>query len=250
MKKIFLSLMLLLSSSVFAQQDGAIGLIIYPVRQQERKSARWTLADWMDTKKKIAEQNAWLAAHTNKFPVDLSYGFDAGERLRGHEIDIGLFRFGFHARFENVHTWLSDSATSDGINLRGGEIGPKLRLFGSNPQDTLLSVFANYRYDQILSPTVPTFNANGWTAGAELQIYFANWLGIRGNWQKGFEMAPENATEPTLIGDSYSAAAFIEMGLLRIEYGYRNRDFSIEGTGISSVEQSDSEQFARLRLFL
>ena len=251
------SLLLLVSIAQFLvasfsarAQSGGGGIKIYIVqeRQQERRAARWTLQDWFDTKKTIARQNAWLAQHTNKLPLDIAYGFDLSKKRQGHELDLYLLRLGLRARYESNVSWFETPLTTD-LTRRTGELSLQMRLFGGNLQDTNLILRGGYEYDHITTIGNLQGPYGGYGLGPELQIYFARWLGVRADWRYRFGNKHIGDQTLELSGNSYQAVGFLEMDALRFEGGYRSRSFEFKRASINLSSEDQSEVFGRLRLF-
>ena len=227
-------------------------LVVFPERQQERKSVQWTLADWLKTKKTISAQNSWLARHSNKVPVDVTYGADLRPGVAGQELDISLLGFGVHARYaRGVNLWRSSALAALDSTNQGGELGLSLRLFGGNPQNTSLTIRGIYDYNQFYGLTSGLSGAyGGYGVGPELQIYFAPWLGVRGEWRKRFSQKRITARGASLSGNSYFVMAFLEMGSFRFEGGYENRDWIFKDTGgVEQLKLVDGVYVGRLRIF-
>lgn len=245
---------LLTSTTARADDDEGGGFVIkiFPERQKERRSSRWTLAEWMRTKKIFSDQDSWLAAHTNKFPGDFTYGFDLDSWRMGHEMDFYVYWFGIHLRYEQTGEWFQKATYFDILN-RSGQFALQVRPFGGNPQNTNLILRVIYNYDHIINPPTVAGPYGGLGAGAELQIYFAHWLGVRGDWQYRFDANRIKDGRYALGGASWFVAPFIEVGAGRLEVGYRSRDWNFKDKvagGLAPESQPLSGLFGRLRIFL
>jgi hypothetical protein len=240
----------------WAQDSGGpTVLVVFPERQKERKANRWTLADWLATKKTIAAQNSWLAAHTNKVPGDLTVGMTArpGGYL-GFEADAYLFAFGLRARYEQGFSFLSDL-----LPLRAGDIDPQskngalalqLRLFGGNIQNTNLIFRGSAEYSHVYGINGAAGPYWGYSIGPELQIYFANWLGVRGDYTYRFTQTNDFDSSLRLKGNSFEALAFLEVGSLRFEGGWWQREYLFQSSGSTVISSfTNSGILSRLRLF-
>jgi hypothetical protein len=228
-------------------------VLIFPERQAERKSSRWTLGDWLVTKRKIDAQNFWLAQHTNKVPLDLTYGLDVSPGRVGHELDFYILWFGLRARFEQGQgLWPRENSSLLGARDKTGEAAVQLRLFGGNIQNTNLILRGAYEYADLRQLGDALNGAYGvYGLGPELQIYFAQWLGVRGDWRKRVGGKRITARGAKISGESYSLLAFLEMGSLRLESGWVQRQWILreEAAGGQVISQDSGHYVARLRAF-
>lgn len=224
-------------------------LVIFPERQQERKSVRWSLADWMATKKTIAAQDAWLARHTNKFPVDLTLGADLRPGFAGLELDLFALSVGLHARYERGTSLLRSSSQPMSDRDQGGDFGLQLRLFGGNPQNTSLTLRGFYEYRHVNRSDVFNGAYGGYALGPELQIYLAPWLGVRAEWRYRFSAKRITARGADLAGNGWFAVAFLEMNSLRLEGGWNQRSWEFSDTSGNAAKLDDGGLVGRVRLF-
>lgn len=219
-------------------------------RQQERKSSRWTLQDWFETKKRISDQNSWLAVnHANKTAVDGSMGLLHTPERVGGSLDFYMKWFGLRVAHERPVTYVP-GVSSPEIGGERSKVEAQIRLFGSSIQDTNIVVRAGVDYDQVLG--VSGFDAQylGWHVEPEVQIYFAKFLGVWGSWTYRLPAKPADHRHLVLRGHSWKTAAFIEMSALRFEAGFQSRvwDFR-DSTSTNSHQQTTDSLFAGLRIF-
>lgn len=239
-----------------AQETGPAIFVIFPERQKERRASRWTLSDWLGTKQKIAEQNMWLSAHTNKLPIDLTLGLDSrAGGLSGVEADVYLLSLGIKLRYERPWSameelWPAPATRIEDPGSQSGEVDLQLRLFGGNVQNTNLIIRGTYEYDHYYDLSVGNGPYAGFGVGPELQIYFAQWLGLRGEWRTRFLRKNIANRAQEFSGKTYWVGAFLEMGSLRFEVGkdWRERSFQTD-SGALLLSEVDSAMFGRMRLF-
>jgi len=235
-------------------KEGVGVFVFFPERQQERRQSRWTLGEWLSTKKTIADQNLWLAKHTHKVPMDLSYSVDVRAPGRvGHEVDFFLAWLGLRARYESPWSLLEERLTSTVFNPRHleGEAAIALRLAGGNPQNTSLVVRGVFEYRHLVSLAQSLNGAyKGWTIEPELQIYWAPWLGIRGTYRKRFGLDATSVAGQEIAGNSWTAFAFLESNSLRAEFGYESDDWIFKDGGAAILDSfEDTAWITRLRFF-
>ncbi|HVJ65464.1 MAG TPA: hypothetical protein VM901_09435 [Bdellovibrionota bacterium] len=196
-------------------------------RQQERKSTRWTLSDWLDTKKRISEQNTWLSNHVNKVPIDGALAAEQSpEKLRG-SFDFYMMWLGARFAYEHPITYLPSGQHHD-IGGPRTQIDLQLRLFGNNIQDTNIVLRGGAGYDQVEGMGAYDGNYLGWGLEPEVQIYFAKFLGVWGSWRYRFAGKPVDQRGVELSGTSWKSAAFLEVNALRLEAGYQSRKWNFK----------------------
>jgi hypothetical protein len=228
-------------------EEGSSPIIIqiYPQRQAQRRQSRWTLESWLKTKGEMERQNRWLQAHTNKVPMDLTLGWDLSQERQGFEVDYYLMKAGLRFRYEDRIGWMGGDSTA-GIDNQLIEIDGQLRLFGGSIQDTNLIVRGSYEYNKLRGPDGATAYYTGFGFGPELQIYFSQWLGIRGDYKKLLTQETR-FRDRSFNGSAYAFLGFLEMGSLRTEFGYRSK--TIEFLKGANGSETESGYFGRLRLF-
>lgn len=117
-----------------------------------------------------------------------------------------------------------------------------LRLFGKHVQDSsLVFKYGEYRY-QGFDPTarlgVESIVQKGPQWGAELTLYFSNWMGVEGNYSV-LGQEPSRSQIGPMGGDSVEALLFIEVSVLRIVGGSSIRSWSQQkADGLETTKQS------------
>jgi hypothetical protein len=220
----------------------------FPERQSERRQSRWSLDSWLKQKREIEKQNLWLWQHTNKIPFEFAAGFALDSSRYAAEVDAYVARLGLRLRYAKEVSWLEDAA-SDAVQRKaiGGAV--QLRLFGGNLQDTNLIVRGGYDSDHVFEPLGSGLTGHypGAFAGGELQIYFAQWLGVRGEWQQHFKRKNQQDRYQELAWTDWNASAFIEMRALRLEGGWRQEDLRFSGA--RAATRLHENLFGRVKLF-
>ena len=240
--------LLVFPGAVMAQDGGSsspIVIQIYPQRQKERRQSRWTLGEWMKTRGEIDRQNMWLWNHTNKVPIDFTLGWDLSAVRQGFEADIYLMKLGFRLRYEEPIRWIASNASTN-LDSQEVEMDLQARLMGGNIQDTNLIVRMSYGYTNLVLPNDQHGYFTGFGFGPELQIYFSQWLGVRGEYKKLLKQETR-IQDMAFSGRMYSYVGFIELGSLRGEFGFRAKKIEYS-KGFSGIE-SEEGLFGRLRLF-
>lgn len=238
-----------LIATLLAGTAAAQVIAIFPERQQERKSSRWSLTEWMKTKKEIAFQNMWLDHHTNKVPLDFTYGYDLKPGRQAHEADLYLIALGLHARYERGIS-LKQGQMSDHLNEnnKAGDVALNWRLFGGNVQNTNLIVRGGYEYEHYYGLGALSGAYGGYYVAPELQIYLAPWLGLRGEWRHRFSSKRITSSGAHGSGRSWFTVAFLEINALRFEVGWQERERTFK-SDTETLEFPDKTLVGRVRLF-
>lgn len=213
-----LSLMLLATLSLNAHAYFQMDFM--KEKNKARSSSRWTLADWLSQKKKMALADQWLALHSSSNWFDLSLSgqqtsFDVkttnasgtattkdGGQI--YEVDMYFSIFNINGEYET---------RGDDMESYAGAAG--LRLLGTSAQTTNLVV----RYG--LQETKNTKTKEHWDnqyAEAQLQLYVIQQFGLEGKYRYFFPHT--NGLGHKLSGHKVTAGAFAEFGILRVYADY------------------------------
>jgi hypothetical protein len=218
-------------------------------KNKARSSSRWTLADWLAQKKKMALADQWLALHSSSNWFDLSLSgqqtsFDvkttdaAGTITKTkdagqiYEVDMYLSIFNLNGEYEK---------RGDDIESYAGAVG--LRLLGTSAQTTNLVL----RYG--LQETKNTKIKEHWDnqfAEAQLQLYIIEEFGLEGKYRYFFP--DTNGQGHKLSGHKVTAGAFAELGILRIYADYFQEPTEISNNGSISRQDRTGFQYG-LKLF-
>lgn len=211
MKKIISLALIFLSLSGFAQIEGVYKVIIQ--KQQEKEKSRWTLADWLSTKKTIALQDQWLALHSSSSWFELIFDYGGGsvnKKTNGVETSLDLNRWGAalyikFLGFEYNKFDFSKLYSSSDYRLN-------LLLLGSSVQSTHFRVFygeRDYSYNGYSSYKKQGF----W--GAHFSLYLTSFLGIETQFSK-FSKTQSTNNLFSSDGERREFGAFIDLWMLRL----------------------------------
>jgi len=210
-KKLISIILIFLSLSSFAQIEGVYKVIIQ--KQQQKEKSRWTLADWLSTKKTIALQDQWLALHSSSswFELILDYGMgNVSEKSDGVNTSMDLNRWGaaLYMKFlglEYNNFDFSKLYSSSDYRLN-------LLLLGSSVQSTHFRIFygeREYSYDSYSSYKKQGF----W--GAHFSLYLMNFLGIETQFSK-FSKTQSSNNLFSSDGERREFGIFIDIWMLRL----------------------------------
>jgi hypothetical protein len=218
-------------------------------KNKAKSSSRWTLADWLAQKKKMALADQWLALHSSSNWFDLALSgqqtsFDVkttdasgtatttkdGGQI--YEADMYLSIFNLNGEYEK---------RGDDMESYAGAVG--LRLLGTSAQTTNLVV----RYG--LQETKNTRTKEHWDnqyAEAQIQLYVIEEFGLEGKYRYFFP--DTNGQGHKLSGHKATAGAFAELGILRIYADYFQEPTEISSNGSTSKQDRAGFQYG-LKLY-
>lgn len=244
-KKSILSLILagflsLISFECFALAEGTYQVIIR--KQQEKQASRWSLLDWMNTKKKMALMDQWLALNSsvNHFEFSL-YGEKNQTEIAEVENDGVSAGLSFYYRIFGLEgSWSEIEKT---LHEKSGRLG--LRIFGKSDQGPNIKLFyglANQKdFSQNFGIVKPTFY------GGSTTIYLLPFLGGFAEYAKYSKETFSNSTTE-VDGDRVTTGAFIELSFLRIYGSLEKRRFHYNASGVESDRHIKSTN-AGIKLF-
>lgn len=172
-------------------------------KQEQKKSTKWSLSEWLETKEKFRLMDMWLAMHSPS-PYEFFLGYDylliSGS---GSRITAGAYAtiFGLEGRYET-------QPYGDWTALF------KLRFFGYHVQGTHMSlgIGARGRSDAFGSYRNPVANF-------ELALYLSRFFGLQGIYEYYLASTPRN-NGSSVTGSRLNAEAFIDFSFFRVGAGY------------------------------
>lgn len=214
-----------ISSVSFAQIEGTYEVKVTK-KAEEKKSNRWTLADWLAWKEQAKAQDMWLAknSHSSAFEFYLE-----AAALNYTHTDSGST-----SSLGNYNLYSGELAAYAGVaGLKGAYGGSQenesswtgsfnLRLFGRAIQDTHINLEYGLRGLTLNPSGKPMENFQNQYGGATLAIYLTKHLGIEGTYRK---ILPANSDQGRgLEGEISTGEVFIDFNALRI-FGRWQREF-------------------------
>ncbi len=212
-------------SPAFAQ-EGTYQVIIK--KQEQKKTSRWTLAEWLAYKERARMMDLWLAknSHSSPFEFYLDGGSINTHRYLGSSPDIktnqnmyygGLGAFagivGIQGRYESY---------SGGPSLWQG--GFNLRILGRAIQDTHINLEYGLRglaVEQSGTTTKDVFQNQ--FGGVNAAFYLTKFFGVEGAYRRVLP-AQSDETKRELEGESSEAGVFIDFSFVRV-YGRWKKDY-------------------------
>jgi hypothetical protein len=241
--------------SVASSQAVADTIIVNYVEktQEERKSTRWTLTEWLRIKERMKAMDVWLAMFSNpsqdRFRPELGLEMNQGQSdvqdggdVRAQQwsggkasmyltnmfsgtvgwrmlnVDVGLEGA---TRMERVGTTAATltSFAKEGNAEYSNRYGLNLRVLGKSIQDSMIVA----KYGAFRERVTETYLGDeenpaiepGRYFGAELQLYLVGSLGINGEWLQ-YEGTGIASKSGSYGGTRMEYGAFIDVSILRV----------------------------------
>ena len=222
--KNLLILLLLLSIFIpkFSYADDVY--VIIQKKQKAKKTSRWTLASWMDTKKRMALMDQWLAFHSSSTVFEFFAGavyapykqqtadlIEKDYKITGGNLGLYWHNLGIETNYntsdEDYTFW--DAALA-------------LRLLGRAVQGTNLTVkygVTNRAFDS------ETYQNQFFQT--DLTFYLFGFFGVDGSYRMIFEGESETLKTKN-SGKIVEAGAFIESGFIRLYGKWFNEEIDLK----------------------
>jgi hypothetical protein len=209
-------------------------------KQQEKQSARWTLAAWMAQKERNRMMDLWLAKNSMSSPYEVL--------LEGRSLNYNVKIEPNDTTNENRYNALI-GAYAGMAGVRGGyekdsedrsrwEGSLNFRLFGRQMQDTHI----NIQYGmQALDDALRAEKYQNQFAGVSANLYFTKYFGLTGGYQHIFPA--ESNLQNTMQGNRGAAGVFIDFGSLRIFGEWRREDLRISDSAATYDHSEKREGF-------
>ena len=205
-------LLLFISSRSFALAEGVYTVIVQ--KQEEKKSSRWNLADWLVTKKKIALMDQWLALNSSSSWFEFIFDFGVGKldesisrTETGNELEFERYGAALYIKFFGIE--FNKYNYSDIIDKNDYRLN--LILLGSSVQSTHLRLFYGRRNFKQLD--FSSYSQDFY--GSSLSLYLASFLGTEFTYTN-FKSAKSIDSTYSVEGERVEYGVFIDISLLRI----------------------------------
>jgi hypothetical protein len=170
-------------------------------KQEEKKSTRWSLQDWLETRDRMRLMDIWLALHTSS-PYEFYIGGDARFLTEKNTLDSKYYFSAFASIFG-----LGIERESVYSRLNGMFF---LRVLGFHNQGTNITLHVGVR-----NQTEPFSFYSSFVGGA-MTLYMTRFFGIEGLFRYYFPADDTVELQATYLETN----AFIDFRFLRIYGGY------------------------------
>lgn len=229
MKYLLLVFSLLFCTLAAAQDDIYVVVIKKAV---EKKQSRWSLGEWMTTKRKIEEMDRWLALNSD-WPASIFEGYIDGSfapqmKLMFNELDDQKTNV-FGARAGLFLAFIGVEGTYDQSDLEfkhlEGQIS--LRIFGNYEQNNNFTLGFGRRHSdyQVEEGGFNDKYRNDF-ASARLNLMLATFFGIKGEYKKFFSSTSLRQSEKT-SGEAIEATAYFDILFLNIYASYFKENWKV-----------------------
>lgn len=218
MKKLLSAILfILISHQSFALAEGVYTVIVK--KQEEKKSSRWSLADWLVTKKRIALMDQWLALNSSTTWFEYIFDYAAGDINEFQENRFERFGASLYIKFLGLEYSKNNFTTLENKD----EYKLNLLLLGSSVQSTHIRGFYGKRSDSTYSQDL---------YGGSITLYLANFLGTEFSYTKLQETTSSDGLS-TVEGERVEYGVFLELSFLRIYFNKFKERNSFSGAGLS-----------------
>ncbi|WP_372656157.1 hypothetical protein [Halobacteriovorax sp.] len=210
-------LLFLISLQSFALAEGVYTVIVK--KQEEKKSSRWSLADWLVTKKRIALMDQWLALNSSTTWFEYIFDYAAGDLDEYQENELERFGASLYLKFLGLEYSRNNFSALENKS----EYKLNLLLLGSSVQSTHIRGFYGKRKDSTYSQDL---------YGGSLTLYIASFLGTELNYTKLKEAKSSDGLS-TVEGERVEYGVFLELSFIRLYLNNFKERNSFKGAGLS-----------------
>ena len=214
----------LLTPPARAQFTGTYEVVVK--KQEEKKQARWTLADWFAWKEKVRVMDLWLAKNSYSSPYEFfietgaaNYerysAANSSNRQNGNVYAGKLAAYagiaGLRAAYESTQE--KDSEWAGSFNLR---------VFGRAMQDSNINLEYGLRGVELDRGALDKEKFQSQYGAVTMTIYLTKHFGVEGSYRKF--LPAKSGLDRTLEGERSQAGLFIDFAALRV-FGEWRKDF-------------------------
>lgn len=203
-------------------------------KQEFKKTTRWTLTDWLDTKKRMNLMDQWLAMNTQ--PKDSFEFYIEGSKIHETRKHLLIQEDENYYQFKTgLSLWflgLDYGNQRIKNNQREEELRASLRLLGSSSQSTYLKIFYGIRNidDYLQDDLTHSFY------GATVQAYLFSRVGGFAEFSQ-FSESESKTSIYKFNGQRMSYGAFIEINVIRIYAQWFVEDRKIEQNSVKTEHE-------------
>ncbi len=215
----------------FAQDDVYMVII---KKAEQKKQSRWSLTEWMTTKRKIEAMDRWLALNSD-WPASLFEGYLEGNyasNIKFAENGVGKTtefiggKMGLFLGFLGLEGGVEQS----GLESDYGEGQVTLRIFGNYEQSNNFSIGYGMRANEfkVKDSTFDERFTNEYGM-ARLNLMLASFLGVRGEYRM-FLPSKTKSTKLDVDGDLIEGSAYFDMNFFNLGATYFKEKFKVGDT--------------------
>lgn len=222
---------------VLSSLSSALAADIYIVvlqKQEEKKASRWSIADWLETKKRIEVMDQWLALNSssNIFEGYFDYNYsEYGVRDNLGNTKRRTLNSGGAGLFASI-VGIEGKYTQSDEKYDDYEAMASLRLFGRADQGSNITVSYGVRFFDYNTETnniEDNVTSKFWNVRSSL--YLISNLGIQGSFRK-YSTDRTDKRNVKVHGQRVEGGAFIDLSFFRL-YGTYFKDYFYSKEAVS-----------------
>jgi hypothetical protein len=242
-KKVLIALVLLLFLTPFAalaQLEGTYEVTV-DKKQEEKKSARWTLAEWLAQKHQNQMMDLWLAKNSYSSPFEFffdtqSINYNESSGTGSPSVNRNLYDGDLAAYAGRIG--LRGGYETDTDNRTGWYGSLNFRILGRALQDTHINLEYGLRGMTLVNSGQPNETFQNQYGGVSTDIYLTKFFGLEGKYLR--ILPAQSDLQRTLQGEEEDAGIFIDFSFFRIFGNWRHEFLHYDGgTQPSSSEIRD-----------
>lgn len=203
-------------------------------KQEEKKSSRWSLADWLITKKRIEVMDQWLALNSSSsvFEGYFDYNYsEYGKRDNLGSVATNTLDSGGAGLFASI-VGIEGKYTKSNEKYVDYEVMASLRLFGRADQGSNITVSYGARYfdyNDEINNIDDNVSSRFWHFRSSL--YLISNLGIQGSFRQ-YSTDQTDKRKIAVHGQRIEGGAFLDLSFLRL-YGTYFKDYFYSESNIN-----------------
>ncbi len=228
MKYLLLFLLALQSTFVFADDI----YVVVVKKSVEKKQSRWSLGEWMTTKRKIEQMDRWLALNSD-WPSSIFEGYIDGSFSPQFKLNLSddpqeqANSMGARAGLFVAFLGIEGAFDQSDLKLDQIEGQVSLRIFGNYEQNNNFTVgYGRRQSDYKLDSGNFTDKFRNDFASARLNLMMASFFGIKGEYKKFF---PSTTLTQNIRseGEGVEASAYFDILFLNIYATYFKENWKV-----------------------
>jgi hypothetical protein len=230
-------ILLLFWSSTSVAFEGAYTVVIQ--KQQQKAQTRWTLSDWLLTKKKMALMDQWLALHSSYEVFEWVLGWNEGGVKVSSTDEPTTYEYFSRQFYSEIFVYFLGLGYEDSYavqQFRDLSYIAKLRILGTNTQTTHFNLIYGFR--KLNETNYGKFEQDFF--GVSGALYILPFLGIKSSFYKYMKSKKHSGTF-SLTGEKFSYSPFVELGPIRLTVDLYKENFYFNALNSSFTDNKKTQ---------
>ncbi|MFZ8933146.1 MAG: hypothetical protein ACO20H_03320 [Bacteriovoracaceae bacterium] len=226
--------------------EGAYTVVVQ--KQQQKAQTRWTLSDWLLTKKKMALMDQWLALHSSYEIFEWVLGWNEGGVKVSSTEQPAAFEYFSRQFYSEIFVYFLGIGYEDSYarnQFRDLSYIAKLRILGTNTQTTHFNLIYGYR--KLNETSYGKFDQDFF--GVSGALYLLPFLGIKSSFYK-YMKSKKHPVGFSLTGEKFSYSPFIELGPIRFTLDLYKENFYFNALSNSLTDNKKTQKGVHLGVSL